>query len=221
MTEATEIELSKYQVQITKVKTATGFATIEVDISATKDDGTPVYSDEVVHFIIAEGLKVFLNSRMAKVGAVTKLVGKELTLAQESAMKIANENLADLKAGKVKHSRGKAKSTIPAAVTAEAMRLAKTAIKDAVRALGLKPSHYSEKSYTSKAKEYITLDPHYIQQAKENIEARKTPSHPITLNIAELGPALPKKAKAKSNDLPAGIVGKPSGVQTTHKPTAH
>jgi hypothetical protein len=195
-----------YQVQITKVKTATGFATLEVD--------TEQFSDEVMYFLVSEGLKAVINSRMTKVGAVTKLTGKELLAAHEIAMKIANENLDDLKSGKVKHSRGKEKSTIPAAVRAEAMRLAKTAIKDWVRSQGEKPSRFDEKSYTSKAKEYVDSDPAYLTQAKENIEARKTPSFNLNLNMSDLGPKLVKKAKL--TDLPVGAMPK-AGVQTVHR----
>jgi hypothetical protein len=193
-----------YKVTITKIKTATGNAMLDIDTSE--------FSDEVIHALIGKGLEAVINARMAKVGPVTKLTGKDLADAHKKAMEIATENLDDLKSGKVKHSRGKSKSTIPAAVRAEAMRLAKTDVKDAVRALGYKPSHYNDKAYTAKAKEYIENDPYYIEQATQNIEARKTPSHPITLNISDLGPAVAKKSKPKADELPAGVV-------TAQKPT--
>ncbi len=204
--------LDKVQILITKAKRP-----IEVDLTAEKEDGTPVFTDEVIKHLIQLGLGVALNARMAKVGAVTKLVGKELEKAQADAMVIANENLDDLKSGNLKHSRSKAKSTIPAGERAEAMLLAKRDIKDAVRAAGFKPSHYNDKAYTAKAKEYVEHDPYYLAQAKINIEARKTPAHPIQLDISTLGPATKRTAKPKSTDLPAGIV-KPAGVQATHKP---
>ena len=196
------------QVIITKASTKDHTAFIEVEPER--------FTDEVYQYLLMKGLEPTINSRMTKVGAITKLTGKELKSAQDLAMKIAQENLDDLYAGNIKHSRAKAKSTIPAAVMAEARRLAKFAIKDAVRAAGLKPSHYDEKAYTAKANELISSDPYYLTQAKENIEARKTPTHTITLDIAkDLGPA---KAKAtKSSALPAGII-KPAGVQATHKP---
>jgi hypothetical protein len=202
MTELT----SRYQVALTKIKGKN----LEVDTSE--------FTDEVIHFLIGQGLDKVINSRMTKVGAVTKLTGKELEDAHKDALRIANENLDDLKAGKVKHSRGKGKSTIPAAVRAEAMLLAKRDIKDAVRAAGHKPSHYSDKAYTAKAKEYVDNDPYYIQQATQNIEARKTPSHPIQLNLADLGPTIVKKTR--STTLPAGITGKPS-VATVHRDARH
>ena len=201
------------QVPITKAKGQF----IEVDLSETDASGNAIYNDEVYQHIVMEGLKVLLNARMSGnngPGAVTRLTGKELIAAQACAMKIANENLADLRDGKVKHSRGKAKSTIPAAVMAEARRLAKFALKDAVRAANLKPSHYDEKAYTAKAKELIENDPYYLKQAAENIEARKTPTHVITLDIETLGPVKPKKAK---EGLPPAAMPKPQ-VQAVHKP---
>lgn len=202
---------SLYHVPITKIKKADGsFETIEVEVADL--------SEATVHALIGEALKLIINARMSgpKVGAVTKLTGKELTSAQANARKIAQENLADIQAGNLKHSRGKAKSTIPAAVKAEAMRLAKTAIKDWVRNNGFKPSQFDEKAYTAKAKEYVEHDPAYLEQARQNIEARKTPSFAIKLDITELGPQ--KAKKAKDAELPAGITAKPS-VQTAHRPT--
>ncbi len=172
-------------------------------------------SDEVYQYILSEGLKVVLNARMAKIGAVSKLEGKELAAAQTAAMKIANENLDDLKEGKIKHSRGKAKSTIPAAVRAEAMRLAKTAIKDYVRSIGEKPSHYSEKAYTAKAKEYVENDPSYLTQAAINIDARKAVPTSVKFDLTDLGPVVKKASKAKAGELPAGVL-KPT-VHAAHK----
>lgn len=177
------------------------------------------FSDETYQYIFALGLEAAINARMTKVGAVTKLTGKELENAQALAVKIATENLEDLKAGKIKHTRGKSKSTIPAAVMAEARRLAKTALKDAVRAAGLKPSHYDEKAYTAKAKEMIESNPEFLTQATANIEARKTPAFALNFDIADLGPEVAKKSRAKTSELPAGIV-KPT-VQTAFKGATH
>ena len=198
-------------IPITKTKTATGFKTLEVDPNE--------FTDEVFQYLLAEGLKAVLNSRMTKVGAVTKLIGKELEKAHADAMAIAQENLDDLKAGKIKHTRGKSKSTIPTIVRAEAMRLAKTAIKDAVRAQGYKPSHFSEKAYTALAKERIEADPSFIDQARENIEARKTPQFKLELNIADLGPQVSKSKK--EDKLPAGVVATHRKGETTFQPGTH
>ena len=78
--------------------------TLSIPITKAKGQSIEVdpseLSDDVYQYILTEGLKVVLNARMAKVGAVTKLEGKDLAAAQAAAMKIANENLADLKAGK-------------------------------------------------------------------------------------------------------------------------
>ncbi len=54
---------------------------VDVDTDAITDNN-------VFGLIVMEGLKVLLNSRMAKVGAVTKLIGEELAKAQASAMNI-------------------------------------------------------------------------------------------------------------------------------------
>lgn len=210
-------ELGKHVIKIKKASQH-----IEIDTTAEDAEGNPIFSDAVIHHLLQLGLEVALNARMSgdKVGAVTKMSGKELAEAQKAAMKIANDNLNDLKAGNIKHTRGSSKTTIPTAVRAEAMRLAKIDIKEAVRAAHISPSSYSEKAYTAKAKEYIENDPWYLDKARENIEARKTPSHPITLDLADLGPKVIKKtSKPKKDELPSDLPAKAT-VKPTHKPTA-
>src|SRR5271157_3711928 len=95
-------------------------------------------SDAIITKAIEEGLKVLLNAGMSKVGAVTKLIGEELTKAHAKALEIANSNLEALKAGTVKKGRAtsaKAKG-IPNTVVVEARRLAREVIKDEIKRRG-------------------------------------------------------------------------------------
>ena len=82
--------------------------------------------DEAYQFVLQKGLEALLNARMSKV--LTKdLEGEKLAEAQAAALKIAEENLSNLKAGKITKARGGAKDAngnkVAANVMTEARRL--------------------------------------------------------------------------------------------------
>ena len=156
--------------------------------------------DEAYQFVLQKGLEALLNARMSKV--LTKdLEGEKLADAQSAALKIAEENLANLKAGKITKARGGAKDAngnkVAANVMTEARRLAKEVVKNEIRAAGMKISHVEASVITKAANELIAADPSFIENAKANIEARSAVKSAI--NIADLvheSPKLLAKAEA-------------------------
>jgi len=177
--------------------------TVDVDTDSITDNN-------VFGLIVMEGLKVLLNSRMAKVGAVTTLVGEELAKAQASAMSIAKENLNRILSADPALFRGKgkvkAKSDIDPKIRTEARRLARDMVRDLLREAGLKPSKYAAKDITIAADGLIAKDPSILEQAKANLANRAAP--PKDIDIKSFGlredpkwakEAAEKAAKAKEN----------------------
>ena len=174
--------------------------------------------DEAYQFVLQKGLEALLNARMSKV--LTKdLEGEKLADAQSAALKIAEENLANLKAGKITKARGGAKDAsgnkVAANVMTEARRLAKEVVKNEIRAAGMKISHVEASVITKAANELIAADPSFIENAKANIEARSAVKSAI--NIADLvheSPKLVAKAEAakaeRKTQLSAKQAGKPA-----------
>lgn len=185
-------------------------------------------NDEIYLAIFAEGLKACLNSKMAKVGAVTKLEGDDLAKAHALALEIANKNLAALLDGTFKFPGQKSKTPEPREVVNEAMRLAKDFILDQIKAAGMKPSHIPPKDVTAAAKKLVEeKDSVYIERAKEKVAQRN--AAPLTIDLSALGihadPEKVKKAedaKAKRKEtLSAAQAGKTKPrVAAKAKPTA-
>jgi hypothetical protein len=164
-------------------------ATLDVDMSTIPD---AVYAT-----IIQEGLKVLLNAKMAKVGAVTKLEGPDLQKANAEAMSIAAKNLADLQAGKSTKGRAKAeKSDLPREVQTESMRIARNIVKDLIRAAKGYPSQYAASEITAMAKQVIENDASIVEQAKDNLAKRKATESNMAIDILSLGKPDPKKVEA-------------------------
>jgi hypothetical protein len=188
---------------------------VDVDTDAITDNN-------VFGLIVMEGLKVLLNSRMAKVGSVTKLIGTELASAQTSAMNIAKENLNRILTADAALFRGKAKaksaeSDIDPKIRTEARRIARDMVRDLLRERGLKPSKYAAKDITIAADGLIAKDPSILDQAKANLANRAAP--PKAIDVEALGlkedPKKVKeaadkaaKAKEKKTTLSAAQAGK-------------
>lgn len=190
-------------------------AFIQFDVSVLKDEDYAL--------VMAEGLKAVANARMSKVGAVTKLAGKELEDANALAMKIAAENLDKLVKGETK-VRGKAKSTsdIPREVQTEARRQAREVVRNEIKRAGGKISQYAAKDITAAADQLIASDPSFVEKARVTLEARANLTSAI--DISAIVKADPKKvakaAEAKASrplsKTQAGIVAprkKPAVVQ--------
>jgi hypothetical protein len=187
--------------------------------------------DEAYQFVIQKGLEALLNARMSKI--LTKdLEGEKLAEAQAAAEKVAEENLSNLKAGKISKGRASAKDAngnkVSAVVMTEARRLAKEVVKNEIRAAGMKISHVEASVITKAANELIAADPSFIESATANIEGRKQVKSAI--NIADLVHESPKlvakaeKAKAeRKTTLSAKQAGKaaPRKAKATPEQVAH
>lgn len=180
--------------------------------------------DEAYQFVLQKGLEALLNARMSKV--LTKdLEGEKLAEAQAAALKIAEENLASLKAGKITKARGGAKDAngnkVAANVMTEARRLAKEVVKNEIRAAGMKISHVEASVITKAANELIAADPSFIENAKANIEARSAVKSAI--NIADLvheSPKLVAKAEAAKAERKTQLSAKQAGKAAPRKKKA-
>lgn len=165
------------------------------DATITIDDVE--LSDETLALVVKLGLETALNTKMSKVGPVTKLSGKDLDDAHALAMKIANENLAALKASEFKFPGAKARSAEPREVINEAHRLAKEFIRDQIKAANITISHVPPKDITAAAKALCDKVPAWVDKAKESLEARKAvPSSTIDLTALGIHADPEKVAKA-------------------------
>jgi len=191
-------------------------------IAVTKAGNKPIevnpdeLPDEVYKMCLEAGIKHFINQRMSKI-TTKDLEGEQLAAAQAAAMKVAEENLTNLKEGKVRRGRAGATDAsgkkVPGVVMTEARRLAKEVVKNELRAAGIKISHVEASEITKAANELIAADPAFVEQAKTNIEARS--AKVTSINIASLVHVSPKlvekaeKAKAeKKSQLSAKQAGK-------------
>ena len=178
---------------------------------ASIDVDTAAYSDEVYAYVLAEGLKAIANARMSKVGAVTKLSGKELEDAQAMALKIATENLDKLAKGEVKKAKGKSASGEDRKVITEARRLGREVIKDMIKAAKGRIGDYSAKQITEAADELIKGDPSFVVKAKENLASRND-----TLPVLDIGaliqPDAKKVAKRKADEASKPLSAKHAGM---------
>ena len=189
----------------------------------TLDVDTSTLSDEMYALVMAEGLKSILNSRMSKVGPVTKLEkeGKteELATNRDLALKIAQDNLTKLLAGDIKAKSKAAKSDLPREVQTEARRIAREIVKNQIRAAGGKPSHYAAKDITLAADEFIKADASIVEKAKENLANRAGIKASVDISsLIKESPTLVAKAKAKADANKApGLSAKQAGMVPPRK----
>ena len=171
-----------------------GKAMIEID--------TASLSDEVYREILLQGLKVLVNRGTSKITKTTYPNDAELKTA---AMAKAVEQVEAIKAGTIKFTGGKAKSTVSGAVKTEAMRLARNLVKDELKRQGEKISHYKASVITASAKELLEAPEHaetgakLIEMAKANLEARASSKVSISLAGLKPDPELVEKAEAKKH----------------------
>jgi len=172
---------------ILNVACTKGKATVEID--------TDKLPEEVYKEALLQGLKVLLNRGMSK---ITKEQHTDPEALKAEAMLKAAKNVDDLYAGKVKITGGKAKSGVSGAVMTEARRLAKNAVKDAIKRAGKKVSHVEAKEITRAANQLLTEDPSFIEKAKVNIADREAaPISDSLISSIAISPKLVEKAEAR------------------------
>ena len=99
---------------------------------ATIDFDTNDLSEEMYVLVVTEGLKTLLNRGASKITKETYPVESE---RKEAALVKAAEQVEKVKAGDVKRG-GKAKAKESAKVMTEARRIARNAVKDAMKEEG-------------------------------------------------------------------------------------
>lgn len=143
--------------------------------------------------ILVDGLKVVLNSRMQKI------TGPKDDKSKADAMAKAEENLANLREGKVNAPTSKADAKVPQEVNVEATRLAKAAVKAKLKAEGKKVSLIAAKDITAAANKLLAHEKgkKLWETAKKNIEARHAEEARIEFDVSDLKEDATLKAKAE------------------------
>src|SRR5271169_2400275 len=133
---------------------------------------TEWFSDDIYTQIFAEGLKGVLNKGMTgDKFKTTDLEGEELEEVKASVYAKAEANLAALREGQLKRKRSASKESRE--VTTEARRLAREAVKAAIKEANKKVSGIPASVITQMADELIAEDEAYLAKARENVARMK------------------------------------------------
>lgn len=198
-----------------------------VPISVTKGGGTiEINFDtmplEVYQACLELGAKELLNRGMSKI-TVKGLTGADLDKARAAAMAKGQENAAAIADGSVKLPGRKAAAgaKVPKALQAEARRLARIDVKDALRAAGKKISHYTAKAITEAADALIAQPgSHYLKTAEANLAGRSGPAPAIDISAIKEDAKLVEKATKKTKVDDGTLSAKQAGmVKPKAKPT--
>jgi len=179
--------MSKIKIPVTK-----GEVELEVD--------SDLVPQHVFEYIVALGLKTLLNRGTTK---VTKALIPDETMRKGEAIVIAEAQLAAIYAGKIRMTGGVKVKAASGEVNTEAMRLARIIVKDTIKADGGKVSHYDAKEITKAAKDYLNADPSILEQAKANIEARKTVKPKVAIDVKSIAVSTKKVADAEAKKAKA------------------
>ncbi len=184
--------------------------------------------------VLFQGLKQVLNRGQSKIGSSKELEGKKLEENNAALKAKAEETYAAMVKGEIRVTGGKAKAkNNNRAVQAEAMRLARIAVKDAIKAAGeVKVSHVAAKEITAAAKEVLEGDygPKFYELAEATIKAREEKEAGLVKGISLKGihadPKLVKAAEEKAATAKKAKKPVPAGVMAKAKPqvgqhTAH
>jgi hypothetical protein len=156
-------------------------ATFEVDTDTFNDDKFPL---AVYLEIMLQGCKVLLNRGQSKLKSTKGMEGKEKDNAVTAIMAEVQKQYQAMLAGETRITGGKAKlKGVEREVKAEAMRLARLAVRDAIKASGGKISHYSAKKISEAAEEVLADDergPQFMEIAKANVAKRHELDQPTT-----------------------------------------
>jgi hypothetical protein len=169
---------------------------------------------------LEQGFKVIVNGGASKIVAPSdKTDEAAMAKYHEAAMAKAQERVAAMMAGTLKLGRASASKGPSGEVMTEARRLARNLVKDAMKAAGLRVSHYKASEITEAANQMLAdtspsddnpkgLGPWLIEQATSNIEKRKEkPASAAIISAMKADPALVAKAEAekaakKTNKVP-------------------
>lgn len=210
--------------------------TFEVDTDTINDESfpLPVYLE-----VMLQGCKTLLNRGQSKLKSSKGLEGAAKEAAVKEILAKVQEQWDAMLKGETRITGGKAKlKGVEREVKAEAMRLARLAVRDAIKASGGKISHYKAKQITEAAEEVLATEdrgPQFMEIAKANVAKRHEGEKPQsddekkaaaaslikTLGL-EADPEQVKKAeenkakkKAKAPKVEAGVLAgvKPKGAE--------
>ena len=170
--------------------------------------------------MVLAGAKAFLNRGMTG----KSMAGLEGEARERAAMEQAAKNKEACETGKIRIIGTKAEKT-SGAINTEAMRLARLAVKAAMKKKGIKVSYVEASEITKAAKALVATDPSYLTTAKANVEEATSKGDAIAEAIASIPISASKKAKAEKEaaarkadkPLSAAKAGKPA----KHKPAVH
>jgi hypothetical protein len=138
---------------------------------AVDTDAVPL---EVFQEAVAQGFKILLNRGQEK---ITKKLYPDAKEMAALALEKATEQFEKLMRGEFRASRTQTKSTLPAAVKTEAMRLARNEVKAGIKANGGKIGEYAASAITAAAQELLAdpeQGPPLIELAQANLATTKT-----------------------------------------------
>ena len=167
--------MAKISIPIPKAGTV-----FEVDTDTFNDDKFPlgVYLE-----IMLQGCKTLLNRGQSKLKTTKGLEGKAKDDAVKAIMEAVQGQYDAMLKGEVRITGGKAKlKGVEREVKAEAMRLARLAVRDAIKASGGKISHYSAKKITEAAEEVLADEergPQFMEIAQANVAKRHELDQPV------------------------------------------
>ena len=199
------------QVPIPKAGVGVTYA-VDVDILASNEFPLGVYLE-----ICLQGCKTLLNRGQSKLKSSKGLEGKAKEDAVNAILAIVQTQYDAMLKGETRITGGKAKlKGVEREVKAEAMRLARLAVRDAIKASGGKISHYSAKKITEAAEEVLADEergPQFMEIAKANVDKR----HEL-----DEGAKTPDEAKAKGSELikALGLEADPKLVAKSEKAAA-
>ena len=188
-----------------------------MNVPITKGKGTvQIDTDAIPEAVFAEallqGLKVLLNRGASK---ITKETYPEAEEMKAAAMAKAQEQVEAVMSGNIKFTGGKAASKVSGAVKTEARRLAKAAVKDAIKASGGKVSHVEASEITKAANALLEQDPSFIAMAEANLAARA--AIPVAINVAAIPVSEKLVAKANERKAKDQLSAKQAGKTAKHK----
>ena len=182
----------------------------------TKDE-VDALPDHVYREVLLQGFKAVLGRGQSKITADTYPNEEE---RKSTALAVATKNWTDCKNGEIRVTGGKTKKPGQGAIMTEARRLARQAVKDAIKADGGKISHYEASEITKAANALIEEDASFVETATKNIEERK--AKPAAVGVLSLIKVSDKKvaaAKAKATKGEGQLSAKQAGLTAKVRPT--
>lgn len=177
--------MAKIQVPVSK-----GKGTIEFDTETLPE---AVYREAMI-----QGLKVLLNRGMTK---IVKGGYASEDAYHEAAMAKAQENAANINAGKIRIMGAKADKASGKAMV-EARRIARAMVKDELKKAGVKVSYIEASEITKAANALIAADPTILEKAKAAIAEREAEASQLGSALTDIAKAIPvsEKRKAKAEE---------------------